>query len=264
MIFFSAIEPIYYLLPLIGLLVGLFGTMLGGGGGFIFLPVLTLVLKVPAQTAVITSLVATLPVCMVGSVGHYHRSNIHFRIAALFAATGIAGAFIGAGIANRISAAQLKDSFGIYSLIIALNMLLGAWKKKRERKRPEKKTEKIPVKTFKGTFFGLFAGMITGTFGTSGTAPVLAGLFSMNIPVKVVFGTSLLIVLCNTLFAVGAHFLVGQIDLTLVGFLSTGSAIGAVTGPRLLAKIKTECSEHRFRYGYAALMAGLGILMIWR
>ena len=66
MIELSEIEPVYYLLPLVGLLIGLLGTMLGGGGGFFFLPILTLLFGVPAQTAVITSLVATLPICIVG------------------------------------------------------------------------------------------------------------------------------------------------------------------------------------------------------
>ncbi len=83
MIFHSPIEPVYYLLPLAGLVIGLFGSMLGGGGGFFFLPILTLLLKVPAQTAVITSLVATLPICMVGSFSHYRRNNIDFAVAAV-------------------------------------------------------------------------------------------------------------------------------------------------------------------------------------
>ena len=65
-------------------------------------------------------------------------------------------------------------------------------------------------KTVKGSFFGLLAGIITGTFGTSGTAPVIAGLFTMEIPLKLVIGTSLLVILANTVFAIGAHFLVGH------------------------------------------------------
>ncbi|MEL7589278.1 MAG: sulfite exporter TauE/SafE family protein, partial [Prolixibacteraceae bacterium] len=112
MIFHSPIEPIYFILPILGLLIGLFGTVLGGGGGFFFLPILTLLLRVPAQTAVITSLVATLPVCLVGSVGHYRKSHIDFPMAARFAGAGIAGAFIGAGITSLISAGVLKVSFG--------------------------------------------------------------------------------------------------------------------------------------------------------
>lgn len=263
MIFHSPIETMYYLLPLVGLIIGLFGTMLGGGGGFFFLPILTLLLNVPAQTAVITSLVATLPICIVGSFGHYRKRNINFRIAAMFALAGIVGAFIGAGITSRISANQLKISFGIYSVLIALNIAYSAWQKKRmDANGAEQQNNSGLVKIAKGSFFGFFAGTITGTFGTSGTAPVLAGLFTMRIPLKLVIGTSLLVVLANTVFAVGAHLLVGKIDLTLIYFLTAGSIIGALLGPRLLSKVKTDNSESRVRYLYAIIMVALGVLMI--
>ncbi len=263
MFFYSPIEPIYFILPILALIIGLFGTMLGGGGGFFFLPILTLLLKVPAQTAVITSLVATLPICIFGSLGHYRKNHIDFKTAQIFVISGIIGAFAGATIANSISDSLLKTTFGIYSILIALNMIFNAWKdqKNNENNGEELKPAGI-IKVIKGSFFGVAAGTITGTFGTSGTAPVLAGLFSMRIPIKMVIGTSLLIVLVNTIFATGAHFLVGKIDLTLVFFLTAGSTIGAIAGPRLLAKIKIDKSENKAKYGYALVMIAIGILMI--
>ncbi len=265
MIFWSAIEPIYYILPLAGFLIGLFGSVIGGGGGFFFLPLLTLVVGVPPQTAVITSLVATLPVCAVATSGHYRQGNIDTRKGVTFAMTGIIGAFAGAAIANVISAGQLKAAFGIYAILISLNMARST----RQRKLstaivPDAdKIKKLNLlnKT-KGPFFGFFAGTITGTFGTSGTAPIMAGLFSMNMPVKIVVGTSLMVALVNTFFAVSAHFLVGRIDLTVVLFLTAGSALGAIPGPGILNKMKTDNSENRIRYIFALIMTLTGILMI--
>jgi hypothetical protein len=70
------------------------------------------------------------------------------------------------------------------------------------------------------------------------------------------------VVLSNTIFAVGAHFFIGKIDLTLISFLTAGSVIGAVIGPKFLSKIKTDKSENKVRYLYAAVMVVLGILMI--
>lgn len=265
MIFHSSIEPVYFILPLVGFLIGLFGTMLGGGGGFFFLPILTLLIGVPPQTAVITSLVATLPICVVGALGHYQKDNINFRIGLMFSLTGVVGAFAGARVTGMVGPEQLKAGFGVYSILIALNMMLGTWKKRRAEAG-----KSVPLgpsgigKRTKGSIFGLFAGFITGTFGTSGTAPVLAGLFSMEIPFKLVIGTSLMVVLVNTLFAVGAHFLVGRIDLMLVYFLTTGSIAGAILGPKILTKVKTNRTENKVRYLYAAVMVAIGILMIVR
>jgi uncharacterized membrane protein YfcA len=237
--------------------------MVGGGGGFFFLPLLTLVLNVPAQTAVITSLVATLPICIVGSQGHYRKSNINFRVALIFITGGIIGAFVGAGITSWISEAQLKTGFGIYTIVIAVHIILSTRKNQQtETVNGKQKSRPTLSKIAKGSFFGMVAGTITGTFGTSGTAPILAGLFSLKIPVKMVIGTSLLVVLFNTVFAVGAHFLISKIDLTLVYFLTAGSAIGAVAGPRLLTKIHIDKAENKARYWYAVVMVIIGVLMI--
>ena len=262
MIFYSSFENIYLLLPIIGFLIGLFGTMLGGGGGFFFLPVLTLIIGVPAHTAVATSLAATLPIGIVGSWGHYRKGNIDIRTGSLFSIAGIVGALIGARLTNFISGPQLKLLFGIYSILIALNMLFNGARKLKEQNGDGSNSKLKAIRFGKGSFFGLTAGMIAGTFGTSGTAPIIAGLFSMRLPVKLVVGTSLLVVLVNTVFAVGAHFLIGSIDLTLIAFLTAGSVIGAFLGPRLFSKAKIGKSEKKVQYLYAAVVAAIGILMI--
>lgn len=263
MIFHSTFEPIYLLLPIIGFVIGMFGTMLGGGGGFFFLPVLTLIIGAPPHVAVATSLAATLPICIVGSLGHHRKGNIDIRTASIFVVAGIIGAFLGAGITGFLSAKQLKVSFGIYAVLIALNMVFSTWKKKKTESDGNKEPEiSTMLKVSKGSFFGLSAGLIAGTFGTSGTAPVMAGLFTMRLPLKLVIGTSLLVVLVNTLFAVGAHFWVGQIDLTLVYFLSAGSIVGAVAGTYLLSKANVEKKENNIRYVYALVMVAIGVLMM--
>ncbi len=260
---FSEIQNIYYILPLAGLIIGLFGTFLGGGGGFFFLPILTLLIGVPTQTAVITSLVATLPICIVGSLGHFHKGNIDFKVGLKFGLAGIFGTFIGASITSIITADQLKISFGIYSITIALNLVVTTWRKNRaENIKAEIKTLTGFSRNMQSSFFGFFAGAIAGTFGTSGTAPVLTGLFALRLPLKLVIGTSLLVVLSNTIFAVGAHFLIGKIDFTLVCFLTVGSVVGAIIGPKFLSKMKTDKSENKLRYLYAAIIVVLGILMI--
>lgn len=258
MIFHSSLETFYFLLPLLGFIIGLFGTMLGGGGGFFFLPILTLFLGVPAQTAVITSLVATLPIGFIGTAAHYRKGNVNPQIGILFALAGLVGAILGAGITSWISENQLKTGFGIYSILIAIHMIYNINKQIKSKQV----SADIVFKKVKASFFGLCGGLITGTFGTSGTAPVLAGLFSMNIPLKMVIGTSLMVVLSNSLFAVGAHFLVGTIDFTLVGFLTIGSTIGALLGPFLLSKVKIDKSESKVKYIYALVIVAIGIAMI--
>ena len=169
MIFYSSFEPVYLLLPLIGFVIGMFGTMLGGGGGFFFLPLLTLVIGVPPHIAVATSLAATLPICIVGSLGHYHKGNVDVKAGGIFIAAGVLGAFAGAEITSLLTAKQLKVSFGVYAILIALNLVYSTWRKKREEDNASENTGGKMNRLGKGSFYGLSAGLIAGTFGTSGT-----------------------------------------------------------------------------------------------
>jgi len=263
MIFHSAFQYSYLWLPLIGLIVGLLGSLIGGGGGFFYLPVLILLFNTPAQVAVTTSLAATLPICLVGSLGHYSHGNIDLRMGFVFGLAGILGAFSGAGLTKLMTAKQLQISFGGYSILIAVHMLIDQWKQKRALANgTEIHDLSNPQKITKGSFYGFLAGIVTGTFGTTGNAPVIAGLFALRMPLRLVVGTSLMIVVFNTFSALGAHFLVGQIDLTLVYFLTAGAVIGSISGPRLLSGVKTDHIEGPVRKWYALGMVIFGIVMI--
>lgn len=166
MIFHSAIEPIYFLLPVIGLVVGLFATVLGGGGGFFFLPVLTLVLDVPAQTAVITSLVATLPIGFVGVLGHHKKGNVDFRMGAVFSIFGVVGAFAGAYYTSKIDTELLQHCFGIYTWFLAINIIYGSLKKVKNNDVGVMNRNDY-TRNIKSALFGFFGGTISGSFGTS-------------------------------------------------------------------------------------------------
>jgi uncharacterized membrane protein YfcA len=67
----------------------------------------------------------------------------------------------------------------------------------------------------------------------------------------------------NTFSALGAHFLIGEIDLTLVYFLTAGAIIGALLGPKLLAGVKIGRAEGPIRLWYALGMIAFGIIMIF-
>lgn len=264
MIFHSAFDNSYLWLPLIGFLVGLIGTLIGGGGGFFFIPVLTLLFHVPAQIALTTSLAATLPICIIGSIGHHRNGNIDIRIGLVFAVAGIFGALAGASLTSLVSPKHLKISWGIYAIFMAISMIISNYKKKREEANGiVNHTGSRFQKMAKGTFFGFLAGVITATFGTSGATPVQAGLFTMRIPVKVVIGTTLMVIMVNTASALGAHMLVGDTDLTMVYFLTAGTIVGALLGPKILNGVKLDRVESPIRQWYAIGMIAFGILMIF-
>lgn len=264
MIFYSEFQQSYLWLPLLGLIVGMLATMIGSGGGFFFPLILILFFGISSHVAVATSLAATLPLCIVGSVGHYRRGNIHSKLLLVFGAAGILGAVAGAWITQQMESEQLKTAFGIYSLVLAAVIFLNNRKRKKHGSSTEVKQKKLKHGFYsQGTAYGLAGGIISGTFGTSGSAPVLAGLVALNTPIRVVIGTSLAIVFINTVSALAGHVLLGQIDLTLVLFLTAGTVIGAATGPRLLGKIKLERSEGNIRSWFALVIFIFGWILIF-
>ncbi|MDZ7633278.1 MAG: sulfite exporter TauE/SafE family protein [Bacteroidales bacterium] len=264
MIFQSSFENTYLWLPLIGFLVGLISTLIGGGGGgFFFIPVLVFLFGVPAHVAVTTSLAATLPICLVGSIGCYRNGLVNIRVGLLMSAGGILGALTGAGFTSLITHQQLIILYGLYSVIISGIVLGGIIREKRDKANGVDNTSDTRLQEFaKSTSFGFLAGVITASSGATGATPVQAGLFAMRQPVKVVIGTSLMVVMVNTASALGAHFLVGKIDLTLVVFLTAGTIAGALIGPKVIKGARLEHFDGPIRFWFAIAMILFGIAMI--
>ncbi len=264
MIIHSAFQSYYLWLPLVGVIVGLIGTLIGGGGGgFFFIPILILLFGVPAHIAVTTSLAATIPICAIGSIGFYRNGYINARVGLLMSAAGIIGAMGGAEFVSLITHKQLIILYGVFTILMALYLLAGIWRSNRDKANGIEPLEDTRSKKLaKGSFFGFLAGVVTAVSGATGATQVQAGLFAMRLPLKTVIGTSLMVVMANSVSALGAHFLVGKIDLTLIYFLTAGTVVGSLIGPKLLRDVKLERFDGPVRTWFAVGMILLGVLML--
>ncbi len=260
----TAFKSVYLWLPLFGLMIGLFGSMAGSGGGFFFPLILMVIFDVPPHIAVPTALAATLPVCIAGSLSHYHKGHIHFRMAFVFAAAGILGALAGTVITGFLSDRQLRMAFAVYALILAIVIFFKKSKKKPLEQQPIAEKKSLPVRKISlSAAFGFAGGLISGTFGTNGAAPVLAGLMILKQPAKIAIGTSLFIVLINTSSAFTGHILLGEVDFTLLSMLTAGSVLGAVGGPWILKELKPGKWERPFRHVIALVILLMSIRLFF-
>jgi len=263
MVIHSAFDPSFLWLPPVGMGIGLLVTMFGGGGGFFYVPILTLLFHIPTQAAVTTSLVSTIPTGVVGAIEHHRKGNIHFRIGLLFGIAGLAGALIGTYVSSLVSSASLQKLFGVYALLLTIPMILSSRKRFRKTEDQEKTIDPLTKgKIFLGIFFGILSGLMAGLFGTSGTATIVAGLYILDLPVTAVVGTSVLIVLFNAISGSIGHMIAGQIDVEPVLLLGSGAMIGAFLGPRILAKIDIQTLEKAYGVLFTLLVVGFGIAMI--
>lgn len=260
----------FIFLPLIGFTIGLLVTTLGGGGGALYVPILTLYGVAP-QVAVATSLATVLPTTAVGAFFHNRRGNVDVRTGLILGIGGIFGTLLGAYIGNLIPPEILKKALGAMLLILAIPMIRRLLNERRKLSADDKKTEENPEKprtTLTGfrqviaSFFGVASGILAGVFGLSGTPPVTAGLYSLGLPTVMVVGTTVFVLVFNSIAGIGGYFLLGRFDITLTLLLASGAVFGALIGPKLLGKIDPVTIEKFIPIIFVSISCIFGITLI--
>jgi uncharacterized membrane protein YfcA len=109
---------------LIGAAAGVFGGLLGIGGGTIVVPALVYFFHMTQHKAQGTILAAFLPpVALLAFMRYYQSGNVDIK-AACFVALGIfLGGYVGAGLGLSIPEMMLKRVFGIFLLVIAAQLI---------------------------------------------------------------------------------------------------------------------------------------------
>ncbi len=111
---------------LLGFLVGLLAAIMGVGGGFIMVPVMVYLLRMPMHLVVGTSLFQVLFTCMnVTLLQAYVNHTVDFILALLLLLGSVVGAQIGARAGRRLKADQLKILMSVVVLVVMVKMLLG-------------------------------------------------------------------------------------------------------------------------------------------
>lgn len=254
------------LIPLFGLLIGLVVSMFGGGGGGFFVPVLILIFGVTPQVAVATSLASVLPTSAVSTISHFRQGNVDIRTGLILGIGGIIGTLIGASIANIIPPTILQKILGIFTLIMLIPMFRSFLQRNKKLKENEDKTKQTTLTGLKrviASFFGVASGLLAGIFGISGTPPIIAGLYSLGLPAVMVVGTSVFVLIFNSIAGIGGFYMLGRLDLTLIILLGGGAAVGAFIGPFLLKKINPKTFEKIYGPVIVSIMVifGLGLIL---
>lgn len=105
-----------------GMIAGLFGV----GGGVIFVPTLTLVLGLSQLHAEATSLLAIIPVAMLGSWRQTREGTVHWRDATIIGLVSVATAIAGALIADVAPERALRLGFAALLLFTAVQLVMRA------------------------------------------------------------------------------------------------------------------------------------------
>ena len=118
---------------LIGILAGAAAGLLGIGGGVLFVPALTLLLGLGQVEAEATSLLAIVPVALVGSWRQRRYGNLRAADAATIGVLSIAGVVAGVAVANALSERALRVGFALLMLTMAAQLVQRGRDGRRER-----------------------------------------------------------------------------------------------------------------------------------
>jgi uncharacterized membrane protein YfcA len=107
----------------IGLAAGIVAGLLGVGGGVLFVPGLVLFVGLSQHHAEATSLLAIVPVAIVGTYRQDRYGNVRRGDALLLGLQSVAGAAGGVALANALSGAILRDAFAVLLLVVAAQLV---------------------------------------------------------------------------------------------------------------------------------------------
>lgn len=113
----------YPMILLEGLLVGTITGLVGAGGGFLIIPALVLLSRLPMKQAIGTSLVIIAAKSLIGFFGESTETvidwNLIFKVTA-FAAVGL---FVGIFLSKKIDGKKLKPIFGWFVLLMGIYII---------------------------------------------------------------------------------------------------------------------------------------------
>jgi uncharacterized membrane protein YfcA len=116
-----------------GAAAGVVSGMLGVGGGILFVPALTLALGLSQVKAEATSLLAIIPVALVGAWRQYGYGNVDIRDGAILGVLSALGVLAGVALSNVLSDRALRFGFAALMLFVAGQFLRRWWSARSAR-----------------------------------------------------------------------------------------------------------------------------------
>ncbi|BBY26438.1 sulfite exporter TauE/SafE family protein [Mycolicibacterium sediminis] len=239
----------------LGAVIGTFLGLLGGGGSILAVPALVYVLGIPLEHAIPMSLIVIAAASAVGALPKIASGHVQWRLAGVFAAVGIPATVLGTAIGRQLPQDVVLTGFAMVMIAAGVRMLMDGgdvgtackignsgidWRRCAPRSIPA----------------GLAVGLLTGLFGVGGgflIVPVLVLLLGVQMPVAI--GTSLLVIVANSLAGIISHLGGDAIDWGTTAAFVGAAVVGSLIAGRLGNLLDTRRLQRWFAYLVLAVAA---------
>ena len=200
--------------------------LVGGGGSILAVPLLVYLVGVDnPHVAIGTSAVAVAVNAAANLAMHARGGAVKWRCAGVFAAAGIAGAFLGSTLGKLMDGQKLLALFAVLMMVVGMLMLKDRGRAGDPNVRLS--TENLP----KLVGFGLAAGLLSGFFGIGGGFLIVPSLIlAAGMPILNAVASSLVSVTAFGLTTAGNYAWSGLVDWYLAAIFIGGGLLGGLLG----------------------------------
>jgi uncharacterized protein len=239
----------------LGILIGVLLGLLGAGGSILAVPALVYGAGLPLASAVPASLLVVGFSSATASLPRVRAGQVRWRIAAVVGAAGAAAAFGGAAL-NRL----LPDQAVL--LGFAALMVAAGWRMLAERERlggvcalPGGGVDWRSCLP-RSVAAGAVVGVLTGLFGVGGGFLIIPALVvGLGLPMTAAVGTSLIIVVANSIAGFVAHSGDAALDYGVIATFSLAAVAGSLGAARLARHLDAGTLRRWFAYLIFAVAA---------
>jgi len=235
-----------------GSLVGFTLGLIGGGGSILAVPLLLYVVGLPSpHVAIGTSALAVAVNAFANLIGHSRAGNVKWPCAAVFAVSGVVGAYGGSSVGKLMDGGKLLFLFALVMIAVGAAML----RKRASEGDPSVRIDpRIAVRLIG---IGLLTGFLSGLFGIGGGFLIVPGIMlGSGMHVLNAVGSSLLSVGAFGLTTAVNYAAAGLIDWVVAAEFIAGGIVGGLIGLKLAVRLsKTKGLLTRVFAGVIFLVA---------
>lgn len=239
-----------------GVIIAALASTVGIGGGILWMPFFILFLKLPPETAVVTSLLVQTVGMGSGSAAFIRKGTADLPLAVLLLMLALPGLGFGAFLTRRLSAANLELALGIMTLTTAF-LFVSA-----NQKYSERGEDRVPLKGLRRhgwivSALAMVSGMLSVSVG-EWMVPLMRNRLKLRMRAAVatsivtIFGTCV----AGSLF----HLMLGaSADVAILIWAAPGVIVGGQIGPQFTERI----NERMLKEVFIFLLTLIGIHLIY-